>query len=55
MSRPVRRSPAQLEPEIGEGMDFRTWAANRATVLVAMGILFALVAILIVISVLHPR
>jgi hypothetical protein len=33
----------------------RTWAEDRATVLVATGILFVLVAIVIVISLIHPR
>jgi hypothetical protein len=55
MPRPVRRSPAQLEPEIEERRGFRTWAADRAALLLAIGVLFTLVAILVAISLLHPR
>jgi hypothetical protein len=55
MSRSTGPSRARLEPETEEGMNFRAWVAGRATLLVAIGMLFALVAILIVISLLHPR
>ena len=55
MPRPLRRSPALLEPEIEERMGFRTWAADRSALLLAIGVLFTLVAILIVVSLLHPR
>jgi hypothetical protein len=55
MSRSWRRSRAQIEQDLEPGIDLRTWAASRAPLLVAISLLFTLVAILVIISLLHPR
>jgi hypothetical protein len=55
MSQSSRRSGKSRAPGVEERTGLRTWAEDRAPVLLAMGILVLLVAILIVISLLHPH
>ncbi len=42
-----------MDPEAG--LTFAEWAESRATLLVAVGMLLLLLAVLIVVSLLHPR
>jgi hypothetical protein len=55
MSQSSRRTAKPRAHQVQERAGLRTWAEDRAPVLLAMGILVLLVAILIVISLLHPR
>ena len=55
MSQSSKRTRVELEADADAGMTFGEWAESRATLLVALGMLVALLAVVIVISLLHPR
>jgi hypothetical protein len=55
MSRSPESSREELEANPDAGLTFKEWAESRATLLVAVGMLVMLLAVLVVVSVLHPR